>query len=90
MEGEVWHIYIDYDENEESDDETNGEDNGVAEVAQTKSHARERLQRRRQVYRRLEDCEIWLDSAVNNEGYLIHFAFLADVEGSYERVIEVN
>lgn len=64
MEDEVKHICVDYDENGESDDEINGEDYGVSEATQTKSHAHGRPQRRRQVHRRLKDCEILPDSEV--------------------------
>lgn len=35
MEGEVKHIFVDYDDNEESNDETNGEEHEVGEVVQT-------------------------------------------------------
>ncbi|PNX90300.1 copia-type polyprotein, partial [Trifolium pratense] len=37
-------------------------------------------QRTKQVPNRLADCEMLPDSAVNNEGELIHFALLADAE----------
>ncbi|MCI86796.1 hypothetical protein A2U01_0108077, partial [Trifolium medium] len=36
-----------------------------------------RPQRTRQVPARLNDCEVTTDSAVNDEGELIHFALLA-------------
>lgn len=64
MEDEIKHIYVDYDENGESGDEINGEDDGFGEATQTKSHAHERPQRRKQVLRRLKDCEILPDSEV--------------------------
>ncbi|KAK2438598.1 putative mitochondrial protein [Trifolium repens] len=37
-------------------------------------------QRNRQLPNRLADCEMLTDSAVNNEGELLHFALLADAE----------
>jgi len=39
-----------------------------------------RPQRNRQAQSGLEDCEILPDSAVNDQGELIHFALLADAE----------
>lgn len=78
MEGEVKHIYVNYDQNEKSNDETNFKDTGVSEVAQIESRTHQRPQRRRQAPRRLEECEISPDSVVNSEGYLIHFSFLND------------
>lgn len=38
MEGEVKHIYVNYDQNEKSNDETNVKDTRVGEVAQIESH----------------------------------------------------
>ena len=39
-----------------------------------------RPQRQKQLPRRLQDCEVLPDSAVTDEGDLIHFALLADAE----------
>lgn len=43
MKGEAKHICEDYNENEESDDETDGEDNVVGKFVQTKYYAHKRL-----------------------------------------------
>ncbi|MCI46293.1 hypothetical protein A2U01_0067533, partial [Trifolium medium] len=39
-----------------------------------------RPQRTRNMPARLQECEIALDSQVNDEGELVHYAFLADTE----------
>lgn len=72
-EGEVKQIFAGHDE--DSDGEMNGENIEIDEVVSAESHTNERTQRRRQTPRRLEDCEVLPDSAVSNEGDLLHFAF---------------
>jgi hypothetical protein len=77
------HIFTESDQSEESDEDMeeiqNGTENVVTEDNQTTQPIM-RPQRNRQAPRRLEDCEILPDSAVNDEGELIHFALLDDAE----------
>ncbi|MCH80525.1 copia-type polyprotein [Trifolium medium] len=48
-------------------------------------------QRNRQLPSRLADCELLTDSAVNNEGDLVHFALLADSEPvNFNEALQMN
>jgi len=65
----------------DSSDESEGEeDHKVIADDQEETIVPARPQRNRQAPVRLTDCEIKYDDAVNDEGDLIHFALLADVE----------
>jgi hypothetical protein len=82
------HIFTESDQSEASDEDMEVAQDDIEIAADSEVDSNDdqatppvvRPQRNRHAPRRLEDCEILPDNAVNNEGELIHFALLADAE----------
>jgi len=86
------HIFTESYQSEASDEDMEEVENETENVVENEDDQATqpvtRPQRNRQAPSRLKDCELLLDSAVNGEGALIHFALLADAEPlNYKEVI---
>ncbi|PNX76333.1 putative LRR receptor-like protein kinase [Trifolium pratense] len=76
------HVHLESSDDSDGEDGYEEEDTVQAENADVPEdvEASVRPQRTRHAPARLNDCEVTHDSAVNDEGELIHFALLADSE----------
>ncbi|PNY02360.1 copia-type polyprotein [Trifolium pratense] len=76
------HVHLESSDESDGEDGYEEEDTVQAENANVldEAEASVRPQRTKLVPTRLNDCEVTHDSAVNDEGGLIHFALLADYE----------
>ncbi len=89
------HIFTESDQSEASDEDMEVAQNDIETAVDTENNQVTQLvvrpQRNRHVPSRLEDYEVLPDSAVNDEGELIHFALLADAEPlNYKEAIQTK
>jgi len=89
------HIFIESDQSEASDEDMEEieieTENVVGNDDDQATQPFIRPRRNRQAPSRLEDCELLPDSAVNDEGELIHFALLANAEPvNYKEAIQTE
>jgi hypothetical protein len=78
------HIFTESNQSEAFDEDMEEAENEIENVVENEDDQATqqviRSHRNRKAPSRLEDCELLPDSAVNDEGELIHFGLLADVE----------